>query len=257
VNSPPRGELTLSDLDKVVGAVAIALPNENEPRQIAELAGMTDPPTVSGTTRSKDRWIPVFEAALEESPEILAALLIRIRGRIGSSRKSKLDLALQEMKIDCVRRVTRTSNLSLNDQIEDLSSSFPPETFREPAERLRNTALGVRRLLMRPLLAETFLQMEQELDFAIAEPDWLRIQPANQAVNVVTALDYLLTLMMMPDITPSQLVLGGPPGSDRTQGRTDEEAYDWLTRRRLDARGTAVREAMRLLVMLRRDIAID
>ena len=257
MNGSPRGELTLSDLEKVVEAVAMALPNENQPRQIAELAGLRDPPTVSGTSQSKDRWTPVFDAVLGESPEMLAALLKNIRGRIGSSRKSEIDHALEEMKTDCVYRVTRTSNLSLNDQIEDLSSAFPPETFKEPAERLRNTALGVRRLLMRPLLAETFLQLEKGLDYAIAEPEWLRIEPANQAVNVVTALDYLLTLMMTPDTTASQLVLGGPPGSDRTQGRTDEEAYDWLTRRRLDARGTAVREAMRLLVMLRREIAID
>lgn len=255
----PLHELTLSDLDKVVATVALTLTEENEVKSIAKLSGLLDPPIPSGTTRSKARWEPVFEAALEASPETLAKLLKNIRRSLGDSPKGKLDHALQEVRVSCVSRVTRTAHLGLSDQIEDLSSAFPPEQMTEPAQRLRRTALSVRRLLMRPLLAETFLRLEQEeeLEFPAEEPDWLRMQLANQAVNVVTALDYLLTLMFTPAITPSQLVLSGEPGSDRTQGRTDEEARDWLTRRRLDARNTAVREGMRLLVMLRRDIAFD
>jgi hypothetical protein len=164
---------------------------------------------------------------------------------------------LKEVRISCVSRVTRTAHLSLSDQIDDLIEASPPENMIEPAQRLRRTALSVRRLLMRPLLAEMFLQLEKELELSFEEPELLRMQVANQAVNVVTALDYLLILLFTPAITSSQLVLGGDPGSDRTQGRTDEEAHDWLTRRQLDARGTAVREGMRLLVMLRRDIAFE
>jgi hypothetical protein len=254
---PPRSELTMSDLDKVIDAVAAAFTNENEPRSTAESVGLNDPPTPSGYAQSKDRWKPVFEYALDHSPEKLASLLKAIRGKASPRPKEQIDYALQEMRTRCVRRVTSASNLSLSDQIDDLASAYPPDTFQEPAERLRDTALNVRRLLMRPLLAETFLQMEKNLDFAIAEPDWVRIQPANQAVNLVTALDYLLTLMMTPDTQASKLVLSDMPGTDRAQGRTDQEASDWLTRRRLDARGTAVSEGMRLLVMLRRDIAFE
>jgi hypothetical protein len=257
VTSPPYGELTLPDLDKVVLTVAMALTEETQVKSIAKMSGLVDPPVPSGTTQSSDRWEPVFRAALEASPETLAKLLKNIRRALGESPKGRLDHALQELRISCVSRVARTAHLSLSDQIDDLIEASPPERMTEPAQRLRSTALSVRRLLMRPLLAETFLQLEKQLEVAYEDPEWLRMQLANQAVNLVTALDYLLTLLFTPAITPSQLVLGGEPGSDRTQGRTDEEAYDWLTRRRLDARGTAVREGMRLLVMLRRDIAFE
>lgn len=257
MTSPLHAELSLPDLDKVIDAAAATLTQENEVTSIAALAGLVDFAVPSGRIRPKARWTPVFEAALDEPPETLAKLLKQIRRSLGVKPKGRFDHAVQEMRVDCVSRVTRTANLTLSDQLEDLSSAFPPERITEPAQRLRSTALGVRRLLMRPLLAETFLQLERELGFPTEEPEWLRLQLANQAMNVVTALDYLLTLMMTPDITPSQLSLGMELGSDRSQGRTDEEAHDWLTRRRLYARSTAVSEATRLLVMLRRDIALE
>lgn len=257
MTGPPHEELTLDDLRKVVDIVAKALTGENLPRSIATTSGVSDPPLPSGPTQSLDRWEPVFRAALEGSPETLAMLLKNIRRTVADSHRGRIDHALQEVRVSCVARVTRTAHLSLSDQIDDLSEAFPPDKMTEPAQRLRLTALSVRRLLMRPLLAETFLQLEQQLGTTYEDPEWLRLQLANQAVNVVTALDYLLTLLFTPAITPSQLVLASEPRADRTQGRTDEETYDWLTRRRLDARGTAVGEGQRLLVMLRRDIAFD
>jgi len=258
VTTPPPAELTMLDLGKVVDIVAQALQDENEPRSIARRSGINDPRLPSGSTQSLDRWEPVFRAALEGSPETLAVLLKNIRRAAGESRKARIDYALQEVRISCVARVTRTAHLSLSDQIDDLSEAYPPgDSMTEPAQRLRLTVLSVRRLLMRPLLAETFLQIEQELGISYEDPERLRLQLAKQAMNVVTALDYLLTLLFTSATTSSQLVLASQPGADRTQGRTDEEASDWLTRRRLDARNTAVDEGQRLLVMLRRDIAFD
>lgn len=255
MTSPPPEELTLDDLDKVVDTVAKALTEESQVKSVARLSGLGDPPLPSGNAQSKDRWTPVFWAALESSPETLPKLLKNIRRNLADNPKAKLDYALQEVRISCVSRVARTEHLGLSDQINDLIEASPQDRMIEAAESLRRMALSVRRLLMRPLLAEVFLELEKELDISCQDPDWLRMQLADQAVNVVTALDYLLTLLFTPAITSSQLVLGGQPGSDRTQGRTDEEAHDWLTRRRLDARGTAVRESTRLLVMLRRDVA--
>ena len=257
MNSSPYEELTLDDMDRLIQTVAITLNDENQVKSIARLSGLIDPPVPSGTTKSIDRWEPVFQATLEASPETLAKLLKNIRRALGENPKGRFDHALQELRISCVSRVTRTAHLSLSDQINDLVEASPPEQMTEPAQRLRRTALSVRRLLMRPLLAEMFLQLEKHLELEYEEPERLRLELANQAVNVVTALDYLLTLLFTPAITSSQLVLSGEPGSDRTQGRTDEEAHDWLTRRRFDARNTAVRESQRLLVMLRRDIAFD
>jgi hypothetical protein len=257
VNGSSRSDLTLSDLDKVIDVVAAEFTNENEPRNTAESIGLRDPPSPGGNSRSKDRWKPVFGDALNNSPEMLASLLKAIRGKSSPLPKERIDAALEEMKVRCVIRVTHTANLSLFEQIDDLASTRRADDFREPAERLRNTALGVRRLLMRPLLAETFLQVERNLDFAVPEPDWLRIQPANQAVNVVTALDYLLTLMDAPSTQASAFSLSNGLGLDSTQGRTDQDAADWLSRRRFDARRAAVTEAQRLLLMLRKDIALD
>jgi hypothetical protein len=59
------------------------------------------------------------------------------------------------------------------------------------------------------------------------DPARLAARQADKAVDVVTALDYLIILLRTP--------------------ADDEEALDLLTRRRLDARAAAVREGTWLL----------
>lgn len=254
MTSQPPEQLLLSDLSQVVDFVAQELRSETEVTSIANLSDIFDQP-IPSNARSRERWTPVFDAALEGSPETLPKLLKNIRYSLGEGRGAKLDKALQRVREFCVSRVTRTAHPELNDQADDLITASSVEQMLEAAKNLRSTALSVRRLLMRPLVGDTFLQLEKSLGASYPEPEWLRMQLADQAVNVVTAVDYLLTLLYTPTTTSAQLVLGAEADSDRAQGRSDEEALDWLTRRRLDARATAVRQSQRLLVALRRDIA--
>lgn len=122
----------------------------------------------------------------------------------------------------------------LGDLVGDLLEAGDPAQMLVTALRLRRAVTGMRRLLARPaglgglavLLAEPGLP-----------PGWLEVRAENlaarlagQAVNVVTALDYLTVLLRTP--------VGGAQELDR------------LTRQRLDARATAVRQDTRLLAML-------
>jgi hypothetical protein len=74
-------------------------------------------------------------------------------------------------------------------------------------------------------------------------------------VDVVGATDYLLRLLAAPLAMTSRLALAGDAGLDRGRAYADEETADRLIRRRLDARGPAVRLGMRLIAGLRGGVA--
>jgi len=152
-------------------------------------------------------------------------------------------------------RVAPAARPGFSDQVDDLIEASGPGQTTEAARVLRRTVLGMWRQLMRPVSLETFLRAQDEPGIPGCDPARLRLQLADQVVNVVTALDYLLTLLITPPVTTSRLVLGDYPGADRAHGRADDQAGDLLIRRRLDARGAAVREGMRLLMLLPRDLA--
>jgi len=90
---------------------------------------------------------------------------------------------------------------------------------------------------------------------SIPDPELRRAQLADLAVDVVTAADYLMRLLSSPSVTASRLALAGRAGLGGGEGYSDEETFDLLTRRQLDARGAAVRLGMRLLSQLRSDVA--
>jgi len=79
------------------------------------------------------------------------------------------------------------------------------------------------------------------------------IELADLAVDVVAAVDYLLSLLAASATRLPQLVLANEAGPSLRHGSSDDVAFDQLVRRRLDARGSAVRLAMRLLAGLRAD----
>ena len=139
----------------------------------------------------------------------------------------------------------------LGDQAEQLLTAGGTPEMMEAARSLRLTALSIRRLLMRPLISGTSLQMGP----SVPDPELRRAELADLAVDVVTAADYLMRLLSSPAVTASRLTLASQatPGSDK--GYSDEETFDMLTRRQLDARGTAVRLGMRLLSQLSSDVA--
>jgi hypothetical protein len=145
---------------------------------------------------------------------------------------------------------TCVTSLELGDQAEVLMNATTVSEMTQAAQRLRLTALNVRRLLMRPLLGEAFLQLSP----SVLDPERRRMELADLAVDVVTAADYLLTLLGEPTRTSSRFRLATEAGSGAGRGPSDGEAADHITRRRLDARSTAVRLGMRLLAGLHSDV---
>jgi hypothetical protein len=139
----------------------------------------------------------------------------------------------------------------LADQAEQLLTASGTPEMAEAAKGLRLTALNVRRLLTRPLLTQPTLQ----LDPSLSDPELRRVELADLAVDVVGAIDYLLRLLVDPPAMTSGLALAGNASHDRGFAYADEETADRLIRRRLDARGTAVRLGMRLIAGLRSDVA--
>lgn len=247
-----RGELTLSDLRPVLDVVAKALEDESQIISIKDRTeGLGNVRFPSGPASSRERWTAVFKAALDERPETLALLLFNIRNDLGTRSAGELAEALDKVGSFCLSRITRTAHPELGDQAEALLEARGVENMTIAANELRQTALNVRRLLMRPILAHTCIQLAP----SVLDPEQRRMDLADLAVDVVTAVDYLLSLLDTSVIKSSKLVLESEAGSERGHGPSDGDDRDRLTRRRYDARSTAVRLGQRLLAGLRSDVA--
>ena len=121
------------------------------------------------------------------------------------------------------------------------------------AERLRLTTLRVRQLLMDPQSVESSL----ELPSSILGSELRCTELADLAVEVITAVDYLLTLLDSPTMPSQRLVLARDTGFHRASDAGEDDIHDRLTRRRLDARTAAVCLGTRLQGGLRRDAVND
>jgi hypothetical protein len=249
--SPPPGKLTLPDLSSVIDVVAGSLTSMGQARTavtMSEVSGVRFPVDFAD---AKELWIPIFQAALDGPDETLAKLLNYISGTLGAQSKVELENALRTVGIVCVSRITRINNSKLADEAGALLEASDVPNMQKAATELRRTALNIRRLLMRPVLTDKFLQLAP----TVLDPEFRRMELADLAVDVVTATDYLLSLLGAPASLSSRLVLDSEAGSDRGHGTADIDALDRLNRRRLDARSTAVRLGMRLLGALRSDVA--
>lgn len=131
------------------------------------------------------------------------------------------------------------------DQAEALLAATSVSEMKEAAEKLRAIASCVRRVFAPQMPTDTSL----EADPSVRDPERRRTELADLAVDVVTAVDYLLSLLDTPT-SMSPLLLAREAGCDSARGASDEIAADRLTRRRLDARGAAVRLGMRILAGL-------
>jgi hypothetical protein len=104
----------------------------------------------------------------------------------------------------------------------------------------------MRRLMAHPHAALVLAVLLEEPGVPGQDPARLPARLADQAVNVVTAADYLIALLHPPPVTALRLA-AAPDGA---QGLAGGQAPDRLVRQRLDARAAAVREGMRLQAML-------
>ena len=139
----------------------------------------------------------------------------------------------------------------LADHAEQLLAASSTAEMAMAAKSLRLTALNVRRLLTHSLNT----QAPPQLDPSLPDPELRQVELADLAVDVVGATDYLLRLLAAQPAMTSRLALAGDASHDRGRAYADEETADRLIRRRLDARGTAVRLGMRLIAGLRSDVA--
>jgi hypothetical protein len=114
--------------------------------------------------------------------------------------------------------------------VDDLLEAQGPAQMLAAATRLRVTVLGLRRLLAHPGAAQALAVLLEQQGPSWLSPGQLAVRLADQAVNVITAVDYLTVLL-------GGLAVG-------------EDELDQLTRQRLDARAIAVRQGTRLLAML-------
>ena len=236
--------LTLADLRQVIHVVARGLSEPATIRRIVDITGLDYYARLPGDPASAmDRWASVFKAALEASPETLAALLDNIRDSLSPQSRDTLETALRQIGLSYVSRITRTAHPELGDQTEALLAAANVPEMIASAESLRQTAFSVRRLLMNPLLTDAYLQLAP----SDPDPEHRRMELTDLAVEIVTATDHLLSLLGVTATPTPQLVLEREAGFDRAHGREDDDAFDRLTRRRLDARNIAVRLGMRLL----------
>jgi hypothetical protein len=135
----------------------------------------------------------------------------------------------------------------LGTQTEALLTARSVPEMSVAAERLRLTAFSVRDLFMRPPFSETCPRLAPSM----LDSELRRMELAEHAMDVITAVDYLLSLLSAPAGISRHLALANEAGSCCQHGASDNDAVDRLTRRRLDARAIAVRMGMRLLARLR------
>jgi hypothetical protein len=139
---------------------------------------------------------------------------------------------------------------ALGDQAEALLAATSVCEMSEAAKKLRLTAAGIGRMLTRPLSVDTFLQF----DPSVLDPEQRRMELSDLSVDVVTAIDYLLSLLDVSATMSSPFTLTHEGSLAGGLCTPDEAAFDRLTRRRFDARGVAVRLGRRLLSQLGCDV---
>ena len=124
--------------------------------------------------------------------------------------------------------------------------------MKAAAERLRALALSVRQQIASPRSEDALLRFGP----SVRDPEPRLAGLADLAVDVVTAVDYLLTLLDAPVTTSSQLVLAGDDRPICGHHQARDDAHDWLIRKQLDARGAAVRVGTRLISGLLSDVTV-
>ena len=140
----------------------------------------------------------------------------------------------------------------VEDQAEALLVAATAAEMKHAARELRAIALSVRRQIASPRSEDALLR----LGAPVSDPEPRLAELADVAIDVVTAVDYLLSLLDAPGTVSRPPVLAAD--FDRGPGDTQrgDDARDWLIRRQLDARGTAVRVGTRLVSGLLSDISL-
>jgi len=244
-------DLIITDLLPLVNMVAKNLPQRSRVDTIVSDSRLDHVRYPMGRADETQVWRAVFEAALDAPPETLESLLHNIEDALGSRLHSDLEEKLGLVGCRCVSRIAQDAHPDVGDQVEALLNAAEVPEMETAAKVLRNTAIRFRRLLMRPVLADAYIKLAPN----VLDPERRRMELADLAIDVVTAVDYLLSLLGASATKSPPLLLERELGSDHGRGPVDEEALFRLIQRRFDARAVVVRAATRLMEGLRRDVA--
>jgi hypothetical protein len=145
-----------------------------------------------------------------------------------------------------------TSRAEIGDQAEALLASTSGPEIREAAHRLRGIALSVRRQIASPRAEDALLRLSP----STPDPEPGFAELADVAIDVVAAVDYLLSLLDAPVVASRHLTLASAISPDHRHRVVSDDASDWLIRKQLDARSAAVRVGARLIGGLLSDVSV-
>jgi hypothetical protein len=209
---------------------------------VVELFEFDNAQIPGGNANARQYWQALFHAAIQHSVETPGKLTEYIVNH-GVPRED-MEKALAEVAKKCMLRSVWKKHPNFYHLAGSLLEAETVPEVRKAARDLREAAIGIWRLLTQPVLADSFIQISP----AVQDPERRRRQLADLAVNVVTAVDYLLNFLPASSDEPEDFEL-------RPDHVPDDGPAVRLIQRRLDARATAVKVGGRFLDGLRRDVA--
>jgi len=209
---------------------------------VVKLFGLDNAQIPGGNADARQYWQALFDAAIQDSVDTPGKLTEYMVNH--GVPKEDMEKALAEVAKKCMLRGVWKKHPNFYYLAGSLLKAETVPEVREAARDLREAAIGIWRLLAHPVLADSFIHISP----AVQDPDQRRQQLADLAVNVVTAVDYLLNFLpaSSDELEDFKLIPDHVP---------DDGPAVRLIQRRLDARATAVKVGGRFLDGLRRDVA--
>jgi hypothetical protein len=239
---PPVTDLALEDYTSVIGIAADTLGGSIHFNAVIRNFGFRNVKIPGPDSNDRLYWQALFDAAMQhkvDSPKELIKYIVD-----NGVSQEEMDKALSQVAERCMLRTVKKKYPDLYEITRSLLRADTVPGMRTAARDLREATVGIWCILTHPVLSASFIQISPD----VHDPEQRRRQLADLAVNAVTAVDYLLTFLADPSGDTEEFKLG----PDQV---TDEGPAVRLIQRRLDARSTAVKVAVRFLDGLYRDVA--
>lgn len=133
-----------------------------------------------------------MQAALDADEDPLGAVIEWVFCQVGRRSHHPLSIALDEVVKRCLQRALRVERPELGDYVPALASANDVDQLRRTASGLRSTTLSLRSMLTDPLLGARVIAVGG----TVFDPEGRRLELADLAVDVLTAVDYLLATQM-------------------------------------------------------------
>jgi len=240
MSDTPVTEDALEDYGPVIGLAARKLNNPTHFQSVVDFFELHNVQHPAAGANARQHWQALFDAAMQHSLQTPGKLIEYMLAN-GVSRED-MEKALLEVAKKCTDRSVWKKHPDFYDLAGSLLLARTVPEVKKAAEDLRTAAVDIWRLLSQPVLARSFIHISP----AVQDPEQRRRQLADLAVNVVTAVDYLLNFYPSEETDDLASIF------DHVH---DDGPAVRLTQRRLDARATAVKVGGRFLDGLRRDVA--